>query len=68
MKKRCWNRNCRCTHFTAENIRKDGFLCLCRFTCPDCGTVWWEGVRDDDVQVASATEPETKTENVEVTP
>ncbi len=60
--KHCWNVNCRCAHFHKEHIRKPGFLSLQKITCPDCGKVWWEGVRDDNVQVGSAEEPEAKTE------
>ena len=62
----CWNVKCRCSNFQRGVVRKPGFRYLHRYTCPGCGTVWWEGLRDDNVQVKSAEEPESKTETEEV--
>ena len=58
----CWKVGCKCHNFQRETVRKDGYRYLHRYTCPDCGTVWWEGLRDDYMQVAGATEPKTKAE------
>lgn len=59
---RCWNRKCNCRNFQRETIRKQDFFYLHRYTCPDCGTVWYEGMRDDHVQVKGAEEPNGKAE------
>jgi len=62
----CWKRKCHCHNFEREAVSKPGFMYLHRLTCPDCRTVWWDGLRDDDVQVRSNDEPEVKTETEEV--
>ena len=65
--KHCWNRKCSCRNFRQEAVRKEGFLYLHRLTCPVCKTVWYEGLREDDVQVANAEEPQAFAETKEET-
>jgi len=62
----CWNRKCYCHNFRRERVEKAGFLYLRRLTCPVCKTKWWEGLTDDDVQVASTEEPKSEAEKAEV--
>ena len=57
MRRNCWNTKCTCRNHRMEPVVREGFRYLYKLTCHVCKTAWWEGLRDDYVQVASVEEP-----------